>query len=97
MSYVKITIKKKIPMESEKKPCTKKLVITILSAIAAAITAVIGVLSVESCGSPKSLVKVRNNADCTTTTITSSVGNGGNVSVSVTPDVSITLSNPTIK
>lgn len=71
----------------------KKLTVGILSVLGALIATLITCLSAESCGSPKSLVKISNRADGTQTTISSSVGNGGNVSVSVTPDVTLSI-NP---
>lgn len=39
----------------------------------------------SGCGSPKTLVKVRNNADNTETTISATTGNGGSTSVTVSP------------
>lgn len=41
-----------------------------------------------SCGSPKTLVTVKNNADGTNTKISISQGDGGSTSVSVVPTVS---------
>lgn len=44
-----------------------------------------------SCGSPKTLVTVKNNADGTNTKISISQGDGGSTSVSVVPSVSASL------
>lgn len=44
-----------------------------------------------ACGGAKSLVKVQNNSEGTQTTISVSGVNGGSTSVSVTPDVDVTV------
>lgn len=42
-----------------------------------------------ACGSPKTLVKVRNNADNTETTISATTGDGGTTSVTVSPKLTV--------
>lgn len=77
-------------MEENKSSSWKTVAVSVLTAIAAVVGALI---ALWSCGSPKSLVKVSNRAEATTTTISSSVGNGGSVTVSVSPDVQLSV-NP---
>lgn len=48
----------------------------------------LGVL-LSACGSPKTLVKVRNNADNTETTISATTGDGGTTSVTVSPKLTV--------
>lgn len=43
------------------------------------------VVVLASCGSPRTLVKVRNNADNTETTISATTGDGGTTQVTVSP------------
>lgn len=52
-----------------------------------AIMCLVGCLS--SCGNSRALVKVRNNADQTTTQIDIRTGNGGTTEVKVNPTVSM--------
>lgn len=46
-------------------------------------------LFLSSCGNSRALVKVRNNADQTTTQIDIRTGNGGTTEVKVNPSVSM--------
>ena len=47
------------------------------------------VVCLSSCGNSRALVKVRNNADQTTTQIDIRTGNGGTTEVKVNPTVSM--------
>ena len=47
------------------------------------------VVCLSSCGNSRALVKVRNNADQTTTQIDIKTGNGGTTEVKVNPSVSM--------
>lgn len=58
--------------------------------------ALVGVV-LASCGSPRTLVKVRNNADNTETTISATTGNGGSTSVTVSPKLVIDSTSVKIK
>lgn len=44
-----------------------------------------------SCGSPKTTIKVRNNAEGTATDISVQQGEGGSTSVSVIPSVNVAI------
>lgn len=48
-------------------------------------------INVSSCGSPKTLVKIRNNAEGTKTDITVTQGEGGSTSVNVIPTISTNI------
>lgn len=43
----------------------------------------------SSCGSPKTIVKVRNNSDGSQTNISVKQGDGGSTSVNVSPNLSV--------
>lgn len=47
----------------------------------------IGLLA--ACGSPRSVVKVKNNAEGVTTSVTSNVGAGGSTTVTVSPNTEV--------
>ena len=49
------------------------------------------VLFVTSCGSPRSVVRVKNNAEGVTTSVTTNVGAGGSTTVTVQPNTEVTL------
>lgn len=57
--------------------------------------ALVGFL-LSSCGSPRTLVKVRNNADNTETTISATTGNGGSTSVTVSPKLVVSADSSSI-
>lgn len=44
-----------------------------------------------SCGSPRSVVRVKNNAEGVTTHVTTNVGSGGSTTVTVEPNTEIVL------
>lgn len=44
-----------------------------------------------SCGSPRTSIKVKNNADGTQTDISVTQGEGGSTSVSVVPSVNVSI------
>lgn len=44
-----------------------------------------------ACGSPRSVVKVKNNAEGVTTSVTTNVGAGGSTTVTVSPNTEVTL------
>ena len=48
-------------------------------------------LFVASCGSPRSVVRVKNNAEGVTTSVTTNVGAGGSTTVTVQPNTEVTL------
>lgn len=54
-------------------------------------------LFLSACGSPKTLVKVRNNADNTETTISATTGDGGTTSVTVSPKIVIDSNKVDVK
>lgn len=62
----------------------------VLSVVIAVLALVI-FLFFTSCGASKSTVRVSNRADGTTTSVTMTNGNGGSTSVTVSPDVSVTV------
>lgn len=49
------------------------------------------VLLVASCGSPRSVVRVKNNAEGVTTSVTTNVGAGGSTTVTVQPNTEVSL------
>lgn len=44
-----------------------------------------------ACGSPRSIVKVKNNAEGVTTSVTTNVGAGGSTTVTVSPNTEVVL------
>lgn len=54
-------------------------------------------VALTACGSPKTLVKVRNNADNTETTISATTGDGGHTSVTVSPKIVVDSNKVNIK
>lgn len=48
-------------------------------------------LLVASCGSPRSVVRVKNNAEGVTTQVTTNVGAGGSTTVTVQPNTELTI------
>lgn len=50
-----------------------------------------------SCGSPKTTIKVKNNADGTNTDISVTQGEGGSTSVSVVPSINASLDSVNFK
>lgn len=51
----------------------------------------------SSCGSPKTTIRVRNNADGTQTDISVTQGEGGSTSVNVVPSVNASLDSVNFK
>lgn len=49
-----------------------------------------------ACGSPRTLVKVRNNADNTETTISATTGDGGTTTVSVSPKIVVKVDSTNV-
>lgn len=50
-----------------------------------------------SCGSPRTSIKVKNNADGTQTDISVTQGEGGSTSVSVVPSVNVAIDSINFK
>ena len=48
-------------------------------------------LVVVSCSAPRSVIRVNNGAEGTSTTISQTTGNGGSISISVSPRTDIQL------
>lgn len=68
----------------EKSKTIPKCLIFVTSLLASCLVACL-----SSCGNSRALVKVRNNADQTTTQIDIRTGNGGTTEVKVNPTVSM--------
>lgn len=66
-------------------PLWLKLLIAVLA------SALILLVSMTGCSSPRSLIRVKNNADGTHTSITQSTGDGGSVSVQVSPKLEVSV------
>lgn len=49
-----------------------------------------------ACSSPKSVIRVHNKADKTTTTIHQTTGDGGSVAVTVTPNLEVNVDSTKI-
>lgn len=61
----------------------------ILSLVAIVITLVVILFFTASCGASRSTVRVMNRAEGTTTTVSMTNGNGGNTTVTVSPEIHV--------
>ena len=58
---------------------------------------VMATLLVASCGSPRSVVRVKNNAEGVTTQVTTNVGAGGSTTVTVSPNTEAIIGEEVIE
>ena len=61
------------------------------------VTLILSLICLISCGSPKTTIKVKNNADGTNTDIQVTQGEGGSTSVSVVPSLNASLDSINFK
>lgn len=62
-----------------------------LRGLVALLVAILVFLFSIGCSAPKSVIRVHNKADKTTTTIHQTTGDGGSVSVTVTPKLEVSI------
>lgn len=63
----------------------------VLSVICIIIAFIVMIFFASSCGASRSTVRIHNRAEGTTTSVSMTNGNGGSTSVTVSPDVTVSV------